>query len=248
MVTESTRRQASTSRRRFARAAAGAIRPFALVAALIVLLSAFAGAVPARADDSAAHPPLGIFIYAISRDGSPVGQQRMEFIGDGAKLRVISHTELKVTLLGMSLFDYDQQLEEVRSGGKIMSFTADTDDDGKDKKVTLTLQGDRLKGSYNNKTQRDLDPTLATSLFWQKPEMGKTQVIDHERGKLRDIRVTEVGAETLKLPLGKVETEHYRVTGELKRELWYDASGVLVAGQRQGPDGSTVRLELQQRP
>ena len=243
MVTESTRRQASTSRGCLARAAA-ALR----VLVLMALLPAFMAAAAARADDPPAHPPLGIFIYSISRDGSPVGQQRMEFIGDGNKLRVISHTELKVTLLGMSLFSYDQQLEEVRSGGEIMSFTADTNDDGKEKKVDLALQGDRLKGSYNSKTQRDLDPTLATSLFWEKPKLGDTEVIDHERGKLRDIRVTDVGEETLKLPLGKVETRHYRVTGELKRDLWYDASGVLVAGQRQGPDGSTVRLELQQRP
>jgi hypothetical protein len=244
MVTESTRRQASTSRGCLARAATRVGRSLAA----IVLLSALTVGAAARADDPPAHPPLGIFIYAISRDGSPVGQRRMEFVSDGEKLRVISHTEIKVTLLGMSLFSYEQQAEEVRSDGKITSFTADADDDGKDKKIDLALEGDRLKGQYNSKTPRDLDPRLETSLFWQKPATGDIQVIDHERGKLRDIRVTEIGPETLNLPLGKIETRHYRVTGEIKRDLWYDTNAVLVAGEQQGPDGSIVRMELQQRP
>jgi hypothetical protein len=45
-----------------------------------------------------------------------------------------------------------------------------------------------------------------------------------------------------------VEAHHYRIVGELDRELWYDADGVLVAGQREAPDGSIIRSELQQRP
>ncbi len=36
----------------------------------------------------------------------------MEFVNDGEKLRVISHSELAVTLLGLKLFDFNQQVEE----------------------------------------------------------------------------------------------------------------------------------------
>jgi hypothetical protein len=153
-----------------------------------------------------------------------------------------------VTLLGMSIYGYKSQVEEVRAGGKIQSLTADTDDDGKAKKVNLSLQGDRLKGNYNTNTPRDIDPTVSTSLFWQLPATGDIEVIDCERGKLRPVTVKEIGTETLNLPVGKVEARHYRITGEMKRDLWYDANGILVAGQRPGPDGSTARLELQQRP
>jgi hypothetical protein len=216
----------------------GAILAAALLAVLL-------GLPAARADDW--RPPLGIFIYAISRDGAPVGQQRMEFVGDGEKLRIISHTQLDVTLLGMSLYGFDQQTEELRDGGRIISLTSEADDDGKDKKVSLTLQGDLLKGDYNG-TQRNLDPTLVTSLFWQKPATGDTQVINCLNGKVRDVTVTDVGAETLSLPIGKVETRHYRVAGELKRDLWYDANSILVAGEAIANDGSTVRQELLQRP
>jgi hypothetical protein len=250
MVTESTLRQASTSRPSYAPGCVARVASLArlvaetILASTFLLLSMTAGSIGARAGD----PPPGIYIYSILRDGAPVGQQRMEFVDDGEKLRVISHTELEVTLLGMSIYGYNSQVEEVRAGGKIMSLVAETDDDGKDKKVNLSLQGDRLKGNYNNDTPRDIDPALSTSLFWQLPSPGDAQIIDFERGKVRDVTVKEIGPETLTLPVGKVETRHFRISGEMKRDLWYDANGVLIAGQRPGPDGSTARLELQQRP
>jgi hypothetical protein len=241
MVTESTPRQASTSLRRplrpilAARRAAGAIL-------LALLLAIPAG----RAARAAEEPPLGIFIYTISRDGTPIGQQRMEFAKDGEKLRVISHTELEVTLLGLSLYGFNQQVEEVRTGDNIMSLTSEADDNGTDRKVNLTLEGNVLKGEYNG-SNRAVDPKLPTSLFWQKPEIGDGLIIDCLRGRAREVTVKDLGAETIALPVGRVETHHYRMTGDWKRDLWYDANGVLVAGQLV-KDGATVRQELQQRP
>ena len=236
MVTESILRQASTSRGCFARRVLGAM--------LLALLLAMPLGRLARAEN----PPAGIFIYTIIREGEPVGQQRMEFVSDGEKLRVLSHMELNVTLLGMTLYAFNQQVEEVHRGGKIMSLSSEADDDGKNRKVNLVLEGDLLRGDYNG-DQRAVEPTLITSLFWQKPALGETQVIDTIRGKVRDVTVKDLGAETLTLPVGKVETHHYQMTGEWKRDLWYDVNGILVAGQRNdSPDGSVVRLELQQRP
>jgi len=241
MVTESTARQASTSRRSnlnlkgcLARRAAGAI----LLALSLLTLSG-----PAVLADS---PPVGIFIYTISRDGTPIGQQRMEFVNDGEKLRVISHAELEVTLLGLSLFGFNQQVEEVRAGDKIMSLTSEADDDGTDRKVNLTLQGDLLTGDYNG-NDRAIDPKLPTSLFWQRPQLGDTRVIDCLRGRARDVTVKDLGVETLTLPVGRVEAHHYQMTGDWKRDLWYDANGVLVAGALI-KGGATIRQELQQRP
>ncbi len=240
MVTESTRRQASFSPllnpKGWIARAAGAV--------LLSLLLSFPVGRAALADGA----PTGIFIYTIIREGEPVGQQRMEFVNDGERLRVLSHMELSVTLLGMTLYAFNQQVEEVHQDGKITSLISEADDDGKDRKVSLSLQGDLLKGEYNGGA-RAVEPTLVTSLFWQKPALGQTQVLDTVRGKVRDVTVKDLGVETLSLPVGRIETHHYQMTGEWKRDLWYDANGILVAGQRSdSPDGSVVRLELQQRP
>jgi hypothetical protein len=239
MVTESTSRQASTSRP--SNPGGWLARRAAVVSMLAVLLACHFAQL-ARADD----PLRGIYIYTISRDGTPIGQQRMEFVNDGAKLRVISHTELAVTLLGLTLYGFNQQVEEVRAGDKIMSLTSEADDDGRDRKVNLTLQGEVLKGDYNG-SERAIDPKLPTSLFWQKPRTGDTSVLDTLRGRVREVTVKDLGAETVALPVGRVEARHYQMTGDWKRDLWYDAEGVLVAGQL-SKDGATIRQELQQRP
>jgi hypothetical protein len=240
MVTESTSRQASTSLRCLVPLTLAARR--GAVAIVLALLLALPVGGTARADG----PPLGIFIYTISRDGTPIGQQRMEFARDGEKLRVISHTELEVTLLGLSLYGFNQQVEEVRTGDNIMSLISEADDNGTDRKVNLALEGDVLKGEYNG-SDRAVNPKLPTSLFWQKPAIGDGLIIDCLRGRAREVTVKDLGAETIALPVGRVETHHYRMTGDWKRDLWYDASGVLVAGQLV-KDGATVRQELQQRP
>jgi len=237
MLIESTLRQASTSRFR------------AIAAACALLVAALSGSGAAEAGDPPTSPPLGIFIYTISRDGEPIGQQRLEFVGDGNKLRVISHTDLDVRFLGLSLYGFDQQVEEVRADGKIVSLSSEADDDGTDKKVDLTLQSGRLKGEFNGKAiKHDIDPSLSTSLFWQQPPTGTVTVLDCLRGKAREVTVSDLGAATLDLPVGRVRAHHLRVAGDIARELWYDAKGILVAGQATAKDGSTVRQELQQRP
>jgi hypothetical protein len=238
MLTESHLRQAPLSGRRF-----GVVLLGLLIAAVTGAWIAPAWITPAWAGT----PPKGVFIYSISRDGEPVGQQRLEFVGDQGKLRVLSHTDLNVKFMGLNLYGFDQQIEELREDDKIVSLTSESNDDGTIKKVSLALQGDRLKGSYNG-TQRDIDPHLATSLFWQQPALGASRVIDCVRGKERDVTVSDLGSETLDLPAGRIEAHHYRVTGELNRELWYGADGILLAGQLQAKDGSLVRQELLQRP
>ncbi|HVT53170.1 MAG TPA: DUF6134 family protein [Dongiaceae bacterium] len=222
-------------------------RPWLRMAALL-LAASIAAIVFGPVAALAGNPPKGVFIYTISRNGDPVGQQRLEFVGDGERLRVLSHTTLDVSFLGMNLYGFEQQVEEVHQGDHIVAISSDADDDGTSKKVELKLAGDRLKGNYNGSNARDVDPKMKTSLFWDEPALGVGRILDLLRAKVRDVTVTDLGPETLRLPAGKIEAHHLRVSGELKRELWYDADGILVAGELKASDGSTLRQELLQRP
>jgi hypothetical protein len=256
MLIESTIRQATTwehgpcmTRRAALRGLlAGGVS--VLVVAPAILFSPFVGPDAAHADDRTPEklPPPGVFLYTILRNGEPVGQQRLEVIGDGDKLRVISKTEVDVKFLGLSLYGFNQQLEEVRSGGRILALNSDAEDDGTDKQLRLSLEDELLKGSYNGKQIKPIKAGLVTSLFWQQPAPGPGQVIDCVKGKVRDVTVSDLGAASVELPFGRVSARHFKVAGEIKRELWYDDNGLLLAGELPGKDGSVIRGELLQRP
>ncbi|MEX0759282.1 MAG: DUF6134 family protein, partial [Tistlia sp.] len=67
---------------------------------------------------------------------------------------------------------------------------------------------------------------------------GRSRVIRGRRGPRQSVALWPAGA-------GRVEATRWRVGGELRRELWYDAGGRLVRARFPAPDGSPVVLQRQ---
>jgi hypothetical protein len=191
--------------------------------------------------------PTGTFVYKVMRDGDVVGEQRADFERRGTDLSVISDVRINVTLLGISVYDFTQRIEEKWSQGVLVELRSDADDDGNHRVVRLTRNGERLVGSYDGK-QRDLPGYLIPTTLWNSAAVGHSAVLDTVRGRERDTRVEDKGMEQLTLPIGTIQARHYIFTGEFNREVWYNESGVLVAGQFEAKDGSIIRQELLRMP
>lgn len=218
-------------------------RRSALASALFLSLLAPAFA-EALSPDTA---PTGTFVYKVMRDGDVVGEQRADFERRGTDLSVISDVRINVTLLGISVYDFTQRIEEKWSQGVLVELRSDADDDGNHRVVRLTRNGERLVGSYDGK-QRDLPGYLIPTTLWNSAAVGHSAVLDTVRGRERDTRVEDKGMEQLTLPIGTIQARHYIFTGEFNREVWYNESGVLVAGQFEAKDGSIIRQELLRMP
>jgi hypothetical protein len=203
----------------------------------------------AAAQGAGANPdiPGGTYIYALSRNGDVIGQQRMDFVRDGSKLTVISDVQLDVKFLGFNLYGFRQHVEEVWQDGALLSLSSEADDDGTPKKVSMVRQGERLIGDYNGKA-RNVSAALLTSTFWNPEAVRQKVILDCFKGKARDVTVEDRGEAAVTLPTGQVTAHHFVVAGELTRELWYDADGILVSGQLVAKDGSIVRQDLLKRP
>ena len=191
--------------------------------------------------------PTGTFVYKVMRDGDVVGEQRADFERRGADLSVISDVRINVTLLGISVYDFTQRIEEKWAQGVLVELRSDADDDGNHRVVRLTRNGERLVGSYDGK-QRDLPGYLIPTTLWNSAAVGHSAVLDTVRGRERETRVEDKGMEQLTLPIGTIQARHYVFTGEFNREVWYNESGVLVAGQFAAKDGSIIRQELLRMP
>lgn len=218
-------------------------RRSALASALFLSLLAPAFA-EALSPDTA---PTGTFVYKVMRDGDVVGEQRADFERRGTDLSVITDVRINVTLLGISVYDFSQRIEEKWAQGVLVELRSDADDDGNHRVVRLTRNGERLVGSYDGK-ERDLPGYLIPTTLWNSAAVGHSAVLDTVRGRERDTRVEDKGLEQLTLPIGTIQARHYIFTGEFNREVWYNESGVLVAGQFEAKDGSIIRQELLRMP
>lgn len=189
----------------------------------------------------------GTYAYQVLRDGDVVGEQRNDFERRGDELRVVTDVRINITLLGITVYDFTQRIEESWQDGLLMSLTSVAVDDGDTRNVKLAREGDRLVGVYDGK-KRDLPGHLVPSTLWNSAVVGHSSVLETTKGRERTFTVQEKGIEQVKLPIGTVAARHFVFTGNFKREAWYDESGVLVASQMEAKDGSIIRQELLRMP
>ena len=193
-------------------------------------------------------PPLGRFIYTITRDGDPIGTQKLDFVADGDnQLTVITDVEIDVRMLGLSFYTFTQHIEEKWQDGILQAISSNTLDDGEERNVDLHRKGDRLQGKYNTKN-RDVPGDLIPSTLWHPDAIKQRTVLDTVRARQHQVTVTDKGEGTLVLPVGEVAARHFAFTGELNRDVWYGPDGVILKAEMKAKDGSIIRQELLDRP
>lgn len=219
------------------------LRPLALAAMLSTLVMAPALAAALSPETA----PSGTYVYQVTRNGDVVGEQRADFERRGNNLSVITEVQITITLLGLTIYDFTQRIEEKWVNGRLMELRSLANDDGDNRDVRLRREGDRLVGTYESK-KRDLPGHLIPSTLWNSAATGHSAVLETVKGRERATSVTEAGVEQITLPIGTIQARHFVFTGEFRREVWYDEAGVLVASQMEAKDGSIIRQELLRMP
>lgn len=220
-------------------------RAFSFISlAAVLILSTFSTGRSVLADWSSL---AGRYVYVISRNGNPIGQQSLDIEANGTAVTATTETRIVVTFLGMTVYTMNQRIAETYTGGELTRLISETDDDGDVRKVDLTRDGKMLKGTFNGEARAFFCDCMASTM-WHTDSLVKDNIVEASRARLRHVKVEDRGLETLTLPIGPVQARHIVVTGELEREVWYDAAGILVASVLKGRDGSTIRQELLQRP
>ncbi|MEZ5831370.1 MAG: DUF6134 family protein [Dongiaceae bacterium] len=189
----------------------------------------------------------GSYVYQVTRNGDVVGEQRSDFERRGDDLRVVTDVRINVTLLGITIYDFTQRIEELWQKGVLMSLSSVAVDDGDTRNVQLKRDGQRLIGTYDGK-KRDLPGDLIPTTLWNSAVVEQNSVLETTKGRERSFTVTQKGVEQVKLPIGSVSARHFVFSGDFAREAWYDDQGILVASQMAAKDGSVIRQELLRKP
>jgi hypothetical protein len=135
-------------------------------------------------------------------------------------------TNASVSVLGIKLFNFTQDLHERWLHGELQDLNGHTNDDGKIYDARLERGTDGYTGSVNEKSL-----TLPAHAFpasvWHYAITEQTLLFELESLKLMNVKVVRA-EETLKVGKKSVPTERFDFSGDWKASIWFDQSKTLV--------------------
>ncbi|WP_417495796.1 DUF6134 family protein [Maricaulis sp.] len=168
--------------------------------------------------------------FQVLRNGTPFGEHRVSFTRtpDG-ELRVDTEIELTVRFGPLTVFRYEQSIEEAWEGDDLISLAGETLRNGRE--YTIDLGRDSAF--------TDLIP----SSHWRGYQPGTEQILNTETGEPMAVTITELGRREILTGRGLVEARGVRMTGSLSVDLWYDTDGEWIGCEFE-VDGQSVRYVL----
>lgn len=211
--------------------------PGLVVAAVLVAAS------PARAAD------LETRVFAINVDGKKCGDYFLT-IGrhEGDVVVVAAQSNVKVTKLGITFYEYSYRGQEVWKGARLMSLETSSKEKGKDSSVSAKLDGQTLLVKANGSEKR-VRADAWTSSCWRLPESSfrnnSVPLLVCDSGAEMAGRLEYVGTEEISVAGVKQTCTHYRVMKDVLHDVWYDANERLVRDEWTS-NGHTTVLEMTQ--
>lgn len=170
-------------------------------------------------------PPAGDRLaFDVTRKDADIGDHVFTFSGGGDDFEVSVATDIavRVPLIRAKVYSYEQQSREDWRGGQLVHLASRTDDDGKKSQI-----------------DQSVDHLLPGSL-WSADSIRAGRLVNTIDGTVMSIHVADLGSEKIAADGSTIAARHYRITGDLSRDVWYDAKGYLARLTLVADDGSTV--------
>jgi hypothetical protein len=187
---------------------------------------------------AAQESPRQGMVFDVLRDGSKIGEHRLDFEHLDDTLKVSVETDLSVSFAFLTLFRYEHKRVERWRGGQLESLAGMTNDDGKEYEVSIVLKAGHYSRTVNG-TEEEIAGPVAIDSLWSRDLLTGGKLFSAVSDKVYRVRSDLMGWETIQATDGPVEAEHYKLSGELDRDLWYARSGELLRVKYETPDGET---------
>ncbi len=206
------------------------------------------GETPSSPGPKSTQPPRGTLgseplDFTAYRNGDRLGFHRIDFAEEGKRLIVDIEIVFEVKFAFIPLYGYRHRNREIWEGGRLVSMSTETDDNGTDYKVEVTRNGDRLVVDGVD-GRLDLPGDTLTTSYWNEAAMTKGAWLDTQRGQLVRSEVTKKPMETVRVKGNDVEATPYDLAGDITCSLWY-RDGRWVKLRFLGEDGSEIDYTLE---
>jgi hypothetical protein len=189
------------------------------------------------------YPQTSAVTYDVWREGARIGTYQVDFQHDGDKLRVHTRMSVAVSLLFITFYHFEHEAVEDWVDGKLVYYVSRTDDNGTNRNVLLARDGEKLSGHYNAE-QVTLPADIIPCSLWNPATVDQKQLLEPTEGQAMAVSVFDRGLERVKDGSQTVQARHYSITGELPREVWYGADGMVVQASYKAVDESVLTFKL----
>lgn len=178
--------------------------------------------------------------------GKPAGEVHMTIHRqDNGHIAMRCDTDIHVNqTIGKYRFIYRGM--EVWKDYRLIRFESNTDDNGKRYIVSATAEGEGLRLKVNN-DERMARANVWLTTYWRLPDPkfrnGVLPILDADNGRDVDSKLIYVANEKLRVLGREVTLNHYRLSGKLQVDLWYDGTDRLIR-QEWTEQGHKAVLEL----
>jgi len=169
--------------------------------------------------------------FTILRDGDAIGTKTYTIDTNGTETKVHITTDIKVKVLYYTVYKFTHDSKEIWRDNRLVSLRSTTDDDGTAKVLTAKAENGQitLNSLVKGQDRRQFAPALAVpASLWNPIIVKQKTIINTLDGRFMKITVTDIGLEQVEAGGLTIAAHHYKIRGELTRDLWYDAADRLV--------------------
>lgn len=181
--------------------------------------------------------------FTVLRDGSEIGTHKIDVRRDGAATRVNIKTDIAVKMAFITVYRFEHSGKEEWRNGQLVQIESKTNDDGTDKWLKGAANGKGLEIDGSAKKYL-AEPTIIPASLWNPKIVKQGELLNTLDGSKMAVTIKDVGEETIKVYGRMIPTRHFSITGQLQRELWFDADGTLVQVRFKASDKSDIRYVL----
>ncbi len=163
---------------------------------------------------------------AIYIDGKKAGQihYTVEY-GEDGEVETL-RTRASLSILGIKLFNFEQNLHEAWQKGTLQSLKGRTDDDGKIYQAAVKRGQDAYQATLNDQPV-DLPANAFPASVWHYRITQQSLLFDLKNLQLMHVQVAK-SDETIKVNKVATPTERFDITGDWQASLWFNQDKVLV--------------------
>jgi len=186
--------------------------------------------------------------YDILRDGRTVGSHSVRIQSDDEHTRVTSRSSIEIGWLGLTLYRFEYEAEEVWDGQGLRRLVSRVDDDGERLEIAGNRHGDRFQWAVNDAEPVNHAMPVFPTNHWNAGVLSQSQVLNTLTGGINSVSIQPQPEVRPVSDLPQGETRQYRYDGELQLDAWYDERGHWLGMRFEGRDGSTIEYRCRNCP